>query len=123
MGKGEGVVGDRQLVVADGGRELRGELSEVGEDVVGEMVFEGSTTGVEVLLVPTSKLRPDVGLYILGDRAGLEEVLVENSSGGVWWRLETGEGGVLALGYGGVGRHMEIREEDAPRGREWGGEA
>ncbi len=34
MGEGESIVDSSQLMVAEGGRELRGELSEVGVDVM-----------------------------------------------------------------------------------------
>ncbi len=47
---------------------------------------------------------------------------MEVRGGGVRWWLVSGEGGEVTFGYGGVGRHMEIGEEDAPRGREGGGE-
>ena len=109
-------------MVADGGRKLRGELGEVRVDVVGEMVFEGDAIGVEVGLAPTFKLRLEIGLNVPGDRPGLEEALVEVCCGGIRRWLVRSEGGELAFGYGEVGSHVEIGEDDAVGGRKWGGE-
>lgn len=88
VGEGEGVKRDGQLVVADGGWELRGELGKVGVDVVGEVVVEGNTSGEKVMLVPTFKLRSDISLNVSGDRRGMKEAVVEVSSGCVrGWRV------------------------------------